>query len=284
MASGFVIFKNQYYDSVFLMRLAKNLGDEPEVEQAAALMATEKNKALLSEIGISGVDIQAATPNDLVVALVARNQAQVDQLLGEADERLHRSSESIGQTSYATLDGAVEARKDINLAVISVPGQYAAHEARRALERGLHTFIFSDNVPAEQEVELKQFAKEKRLLVMGPDCGTSILGGVGIGFANIVRRGHVGVVGASGTGIQEFTSLIHQAGSGISHAIGTGSHDLSDEVGGITTLMGLKVLQADPMTDIIAIVSKPAGLKTLSTIIDESQSNRKPVRGMLLGA
>ena len=136
----------------------------------------------------------------------------------------------------------------------------------RRLELGKHVFLFSDNVPLDQEVELKQLAKARRRLVMGPDCGTSLIGGIGIGFANRVRRGAVGVVGASGTGIQEFTSLIHQAGSGISHAIGTGSHDLLDEVGGITTHMGLDILEADPSTRVIALISKPSGAKTLATL------------------
>ncbi len=167
--------------------------------------------------------------------------------------------------------------------VISVPGAYAAREARKALEQGKHVFIFSDNVPVEQEVELKQLARERGRLVMGPDCGTSLIGGVGIGFANRVRRGPIGVVGASGTGIQEFTSLVHQAGSGISHAIGTGSHDLSDAVGGITTLMGIDALEADPATRVIAIVSKPAGNNTLEGLIERIQSCKKPVIGCFLG-
>lgn len=283
MAFGYVIFKNQYYDSVFLMRLAKNLGDETGVEQAAALMGTEKNKELLAAIGVTGGGINTASPNDLVVALVAADQAQVDQLLSEVDERLHRSSVATSLTSHPSFDSAIEARTTSNLAVISVPGQYAAREARKALDKGLHVFIFSDNVPVEQEVELKQFAQEKGLLVMGPDCGTSILGSIGIGFSNVVRRGSIGVVGASGTGIQEFTSMTHQAGGGISNAIGTGSHDLSDQVGGITTLMGLKALQADPLTKVVAIVSKPAQPNTLVAIIEQVRKSSKPVVACFLG-
>jgi FdrA protein len=164
-----------------------------------------------------------------------------------------------------------------------LPGAYAAREARKALEMGKHVFLFSDHVPLEQEVELKQLAKSRRLLVMGPGCGTSLIGGIGIGFANRVRRGDVGVVGASGTGIQEFTSLIHQAGGGISHAIGTGSHDLSDAVGGITTHMGLDILEADPATRVIALISKPSGAKTLATLQERIRNSHKPVVGCLLG-
>lgn len=283
MASGFVIRKSQYYDSVFLMRIAKTLNDEPGVTQSAVVMATDANKELLAEIGITGTAIMEATANDLVVAVIAQDAAVIDPLLASIDERLQSVSSSKKITHFRSVDEAVTANPDSNLVVISVPGMYAAREARKALEQGKHVFIFSNNVPLEQEVELKQMAQTRGRLVMGPDCGTSLIGGVGIGFSNRVRRGPVGVVGASGTGIQEFTSLVHQTGSGISHAIGTGSHDLVDAVGGITTLMGLDALEADPETRVIAIVSKPAGQATLERIIERIRRYKKPVIGCFLG-
>ncbi|HEX7975806.1 MAG TPA: hypothetical protein VF498_15455 [Anaerolineales bacterium] len=283
MASSFVIRKSQYYDSVFLMRVAKTLSDEPGVTQSAVVMATDANKELLAEIGISGAAIDAATPNDLVVALIANDPALVDRLLATIDERLQTVSSAKKSANDRSVDEAAVSNPDSNLVVISVPGPYAAREARKALEHGKHVFLFSDNVPLDQEVELKRLAHQRGRLVMGPDCGTSLIGGVGIGFANRVRRGPIGVVGASGTGIQEFTSLVHQAGSGISHAIGTGSHDLSDAVGGITTLMGMDALEADPGTRVIAIVSKPAGNDTLEGLIERIQACKKPVIGCFLG-
>jgi FdrA protein len=283
MASGFVIRKSQYYDSVFLMRIAKTLGDEPGVEQSAVVMATEANKELLAKIKITGSAIDAAGPNDLIVAVSAGDSAVVERLLASIDERLQSFSSAIKKSNYRTLDEAAQANPDSNLVVISVPGHYAAREAHKALEKGRHVFLFSDNVALDDEVELKQFARQHNLLVMGPDCGTCLIGGVGIGFANRVRRGPVGVVGASGTGIQEFTSLVHQAGSGISHAIGTGSHDLSDAVGGITTLMGLDLLEADAMTRVIAIISKPAGGETLNRITERMRACRKPVVACFIG-
>ena len=283
MASGFVIRKSQYYDSVFLMHIAKTLSDEPGVKQSAVVMATEANKELLAEIDIHGALIDAATPNDLIVAVIAENAAIIDRLLASIDDRLQSVSSAKKRTNYRSVDEAAVSNPESNLVVISVPGPYAAREARKAIEQGKHVFLFSDNVPLEQEVELKQLARERGRLVMGPDCGTSLIGGVGIGFANRVRRGPIGVVGASGTGIQEFTSLAHQAGSGISHAIGTGSHDLSNAVGGITTLMGIDALEADPGTQIIAIVSKPAGKNTLESLIERIQACRKPVIGCFLG-
>ena len=283
MLSGYLVRKNQYYDSVFLMRVSKALSEQPGVRECAVLMATDANKEILRGIGIQAPEVIAATANDLVIAILADDASLVKRLLSEMDARL-TSTYEIGKVStYRTLEAAAGARPQSNLVVISVPGAYAAREARKALEQGKHVFIFSDNVPLEQEVELKQLARSCRRLAMGPDCGTSLIGGLGIGFANRVRRGQVGVVGASGTGIQEFTSLVHQGGSGISHAIGTGSHDLSDAVGGITTLMGLEVLEADPSTKIITLISKPAGTSTLRLLQERVRRCQKPVIGCLLG-
>lgn len=284
MAFGAKVFENEYYDSVFLMRLAKNLSDEPGVEQAAALMGTEKNIALLSELGIPGSEIPITTPNDLIVAVIAKDQSQVDKLLSEIDQRMHQSTPSSNiLKDFPNLEMALESHTDLNIAIISVPGPFAARETKKALQKDLHVFLFSNNVPINEELEIKQIANEKGLLVMGPDCGTSILSGIGIGFANVVRKGPIGVVGSSGTGIQEITSLIHQSGSGVSQAIGTGSHDLTDAIGGITTLMGIDVLDNDTQTKVIVIVSKPAGPETLKKILGRLASCTRPTVACFLG-
>jgi FdrA protein len=283
MAAGCVIRKNQYYDSIFLMRVAKTLLEEPGVQECVVLMATEVNKERLAELGFNSQEVMDATANDLVIGILADNASRIDGLLSEMDSRLTGRPQHGNFSVYRSVEDASTAYPQSNLVVITVPGTYAAREARKALELGKHVFLFSDNVPLEQEVEIKQLAKARGRLVMGPGCGTSLIGGIGIGFANRVRRGAVGVVGASGTGIQEFTSLIHQAGGGISHAIGTGSHDLSDAVAGITTQMGLDILEADPTTRVIALISKPSGAKTLALLQECIRQLHKPVVGCLLG-
>jgi FdrA protein len=247
------------------------------------MLSTDANKERLTELGFTLPEVLGATANDLVIGILADDVLQIDRLLGEMEARLTSKPRHEKSTVYRSIEDANIAYPQSNLVVITVPGAYAAREARKALEMGKHVFLFSDHVPLEQEVELKQLAKSRRLLVMGPGCGTSLIGGIGIGFANRVRRGDVGVVGASGTSIQEFTSLIHQAGGGISHAIGTGSHDLSDAVGGITTHMGLDILEADPATRVIALISKPSGAKTLATLQERIRNSHKPVVGCLLG-
>jgi len=283
MVSGFVIRKNEYHDSVFLMRVAKTISEKEGVLQAAALMGTEKNKGLLGDIGIRGPEITAATPQDLVLAIQAEGQEVLDELIENIDRWLHPATESEIHSSVRTLEEALHHRPHSNLTVISLPGEYAGREVRRALELGLNVFLFSDHVPLEEEISLKKLAREKGLIVMGPDCGTAIIGGAGVGFANRVRRGPIGVIGASGTGIQEFTSLVHRAGSGISQAIGTGSRDFSDAVGGLSFLSAMEALEADPQTQLIAILSKPPGKMALATLAPRISRCPKPVIVCFLG-
>ena len=283
MVTGYVIRKNEYHDSVFLMRVAKRLSEQKGILQAAALMGTEKNKVLLAEIGVRGMEISESTPSDLIVAINADSQETLTSVLENIDQWLNTDLGSGVTGVIRTLDQASAAQPHSNLAVISVPGPYAGREARKALEHGLNVFLFSDNVPLESERSLKEYARERGLIVMGPDCGTAIIGGIGIGFANAVRRGPIGIIGASGSGIQEFTTLVHRAGSGISHAIGLGSRDLSDAIGGISFLSALDALKSDRQTEIITILSKPPGPLALSKIIPRILQCHKPIVVCFLG-
>jgi FdrA protein len=284
MASGFVIRRNHYYDSVFLMGVNKRLSEARGVQQTAVLMGSETNKRLLSDIGIRDAQIDASQPNDLIVAVIAETPDDVWAALERLDEWLQAGLEAVPASGLRTLEDGLGQRPDANLAVISVPGEYATREARKALEAGLSVFLFSSNVSVDDELSLKQFASQRGLLVMGPDCGTSLIGGVGIGFANAVRRGSIGAVGASGTGLQEFTCQVHNTGFGISHAIGTGSYDLSERIGGLTTFAALDALEADPETEVVALVSKPPAARTLKEIARRLKTFKKPIIGCFLGA
>ena len=283
MLTEFAVLPNRYFDSVFLMRVAKRLTAEPGISQVAVVMGTPKNLQVLADAGYGGVDALGASANDLVVSLQADSREVARAVLDSIDGWLQRDSGQASASAVRTLDQALDLQPRSNLAVISVPGEYAAREARQALERGLNVFLFSNNVPIDEELSLKRHAEDKGLLVMGPDCGTGIIGGAGIGFANAVRRGPIGVVGGSGTGIQEVTTLVHRWGSGISHAIGTGSRDLSDAIGGISALQAIGALDADPATAVIVLVSKPPGSKTLSRIGERLAVCTKPVVTCYLG-
>jgi FdrA protein len=282
MTFGYRILKNQYFDSVFLMRVNRHISDEPGVTDSAVLMGSESNRKLLADLKLYDARMDDAGANDLIIALQADSETTLESVMAKIPEFLKGGS-SASEEHFRTLEEGLQAKPNANLAVITVPGEFAAREARKALEQGLNVFLFSDNVPIEDELSLKKLAAGRDLLVMGPDCGTSLLGGIGIGFANAVRKGSIGVIGPSGTGLQEFTSQVHNAGYGISHAIGTGSHDLSDVIGGMTTLRGLDLLEKDVNTRTIAIISKPPGIRTLEKLTIRLRACSKPIVTCFLG-
>ena len=215
MITESAMLKNRYFDSVFLMRISKQLGEQPGIHYAALVMGTPKNIEILADAGYSGIETLGASSNDLVVSIKADSIDTAQDVISSLENFLVRDTGKPSTRRVKTIEQALTQQPDSNLVVISVPGEFATREARQALKRGLNIFLFSDHVSIEDELELKQSASEKGLIVMGPDCGTSIVGGVGLGFANAVQSGTIGIIGASGTGTQEVTSLAHRWGSGI---------------------------------------------------------------------
>lgn len=284
MTAAVRVLPGRYVDSVVLMRLAQSLAHQDGVADAAAMMATAANKELLAAGGFLP-EPPAAGANDLLVSVKADSGAAATAALARVEELLAAPSAGGGArvVSAATLDDALARQPETNIALISLPGEYAAAEARRALEHGLHVFLFSSNVAVEDEIALKRLAAERGLLCMGPDCGTAIVAGVGLGFANAVRRGPVGVVGASGTGIQAVTSLLDRFEVGVSHAIGCGSRDLSDAVGAATALAGLDALLADGETKAIVLLSKPPSPAVAARLRERAAAAPKPVLVCFLG-
>lgn len=280
-----LVKSNRYQDSVTLMQVAGRLRAQSGVEDAALMMGTEPNKAMLSEAGLLAPEGEAAGPNDLIISMRGESAA-LDALHNQIDSLLQAEAQPTVDGYEArprTIAEGLALMRDANLVLISTPGIYAAAEARKALSRDRHVMIFSDNVSLQDEYELKIEASRRGLLLMGPDCGTAIIGGVPLGFANAVRRGPVGVVGASGTGMQELTSLVHRYGGGISHAIGTGSRDLSERIGGEMTLAGLRALIADPLTEVVVVVSKPPHPTSARRILQAAAESPKPVILAFLG-
>ena len=283
------IRQKTYVDSVTLLQLSAEVLALPGVDEAALVMATQLNRELLRDSGLWVDSLKLAGPNDLVIAVRASNDeaahAAIEHaasLLGSRRAATHPATNG-APIAPRSLKAALRAHPESNLAVISVPGAYAAAEARQALAAGLHVFLFSDNVSIEDEIDLKQRARQQGLLVMGPDCGTAILNGVGLGFANAVRDGSVGLIGASGTGLQEVTTLLHQGGQGVSHAIGTGGRDLDARVGGTTTLQALELLRDDPRTSTIVLVSKTPDAEAAWRVLNAANETRKPVLACLIG-
>jgi len=280
-----------YADSVALMRIARTLAAVSGVLEASLMIGTPSNKDLLEDSGLLAAAARDAQADDLVIAVRARDAVRAEAALERAERLLaggggpDASGAPLPPSSgLPGFGAALDALPAANLALISVPGEFAALEARRALERGLHVMIFSDNVPLEEEVALKRRALERGLLVMGPDCGTALIGGVPLAFANAVPRGDVGIVSASGTGLQEVSCLLARAGCGVSHGIGVGGRDLSESVGGLMTLAALDALEADSATKRIVVISKPPAPVVMEKVVARAERCRKPVVLCLLGA
>ncbi|SDI60732.1 acyl-CoA synthetase FdrA [Natribacillus halophilus] len=281
-----VIKKNLYKDSVNLMLLTNQLSTRSDLNQISVMMGTPANKDIFNDAGLYTEDLEAASPNDLCIVMDVDNKNVKVEILAEIDDYLKNQVSQSKKNiipQARTWDTAMKKLPNANLAVISISGEYVSEETEKALDQGLNVFIFSDNVDIEDEVRLKQKARERGLIVMGPDCGTGIFGDIPIAFANVVEQGNIGVVGASGTGIQEITSIISRNGAGLTHAIGTGGRDLSSEVGAITTIESLSLLARDPNTEVLVYVSKPPAPEVRHSVVERFTGLGKPVVAVFMG-
>ena len=277
-----------YLDSVALMRASKTLSASDGVIEAAMMMGTPanieimRNASLLPEDALQANDIAAG---DLIISVRADSDAQSDAAMQLATQLLDAPTTSTDAAQWRprSIRGAMATQPTLNLALISVPGPFAISEARKAIRRGLNAMIFSDNVPIEHEAELKQEAQLLGKLVMGPDCGTAIINGVPLAFANVVPRGNIGIIGASGTGTQEVSCLIARAGAGISQAVGVGGRDLKQAVGGISTLMAMDMLERDNSTQHIVLIAKPAAPEVTAVLLARIAQSAKTFTLCLLG-
>ena len=281
------ISHNTFRDSVYLMRLSNTVRGFDGVEEAEVIIGTDHNKKFLRSGGLWTDEIEnEAGANDLIIAIRAENEEKADKAIQDALDELNKSVERDnlqGDFIPRTFETALQNFSGANLALLSIPGRYVKREADKILDSGLHLMIFSDNVSLEDEVELKKKAMEKDLLVMGPDCGTAIINGTPLAFANEVKQGIIGIVAAAGTGLQEVSSLIDTLGEGISQGIGTGGRDIKNEVGGITMIQGLKALINDDNTEIIVVVSKPPDSTVTEKVLKIAKESKKPVVVNFLG-
>jgi FdrA protein len=282
-----LVSNSSYRDSVALLGLARALRASAGVSEVAALMATDANKALMAQSGLLTAEAAAAGPNDLVVVVRATSAAEAERAVARAAELLAAAGrprgEGAGRTLPRTLESARRRLADANLVLISVPGAFAAAETLKALRAGLHVMLFSDNVALDDEVTLKRLAASKGLLLMGPDCGTAYLNGVPLGFANAVPRGRIGIVAASGSGLQQVVTLLATRGEGISHAIGVGGRDMTAAVGGLMTLQTLDALAADRATELILVIGKPPAPEVRERVTATLREIGKPAVLAMLG-
>jgi len=279
--------QNQYQDSVRLMTISREASAVAGVDKVLALLGTDSNKRLVQGLGLLDPAAAAATPNDLLICVSGEGEAACEAALARVDALLERQTPSAGggavEKAPRTLDEAAARLPGASIALISVPGPFAKLDVARALFLGLDVMLFSDNVSLEDEVHLKELAVARDRLMMGPDCGTAIVNGVPLAFANAVRRGDIGVVGASGTGIQELTCLVDRFGGGISHALGVGGRDLKKQVGGRMMRLALRKLLADPSTRRLVIIAKPGDPAVTRAVLEEAGRSGLPVVACMLG-
>ncbi|MBO3079058.1 acyl-CoA synthetase FdrA [Mammaliicoccus sciuri] len=283
-----IIKENTYQDSIVLMLLSNKLSAIDGINQVSIMMGTPANKDIFKSSGLGTDELEAAKPNDIIIVVDTENEEKVEEVNQEVEAELKGKGESEDQSQKqneaSNWNRALELANNPNLALISIPGQYAAMEAETALKNNLNVFMFSDNVAKEDEVRLKEMAHDKGLLVMGPDCGTGIIHSLPLAFTNTVNEGNIGVVGASGTGIQEVTTIIDREGKGVTNAIGTGGRDLSTEVGAITMLDSIKALNADPKVKVITVISKPPAKEVEEKVLNLLRNIEKPIVTLFLGS
>lgn len=283
-----IVQANTYFDSVTLMVLSSNLNSIDGVIEAAIMMGTEHNKELMKSSGILPDEVaENISGNDLVIGIKAHTKKSIDEAIQSLNNELSHNNKlnsKSDSSSIKSIDAAIKRNDNLNFAVISLPGRFAGAEAKKCLLNNVNVLLFSDNIAIEEENQLKTLAIEKNLFMMGPDCGTAIINGISLGFANVVQRGDIGLIAASGTGLQELTVIIDKLGGGISQAIGTGGRDVSKGVNGKMMLFALDALAHDPKTNVIGIVSKPPAPEVLEAILKKIKSISKPVVVCFLGA
>jgi FdrA protein len=274
-----LIEKDAYYDSVFLMLINRDVKKIEGVIDAVVSMGTEMNITLLRDTGLADKELDGVTPNDLIIAIEGKSEEVVVEAMKAAKALMDKKNSGDEGEGYkpASLEGAIKTVPDANLVIISLPVEFATRDVRKSLNNGLHVMLFSDNISVESEIELKNLAKEKGLLMMGPDCGTAIVNGKPLCFANVVRPGDIGVVAASGTGLQEVTCAIEKFGGGITQGLGTGGRDLKNvQIGGTMMLMGIEALKNDETTKVIVVLSKPPADVVAEKVIDALSKTGKP--------
>jgi len=285
MSKKALVKEGTYFDSVTLMSISKDIKAIDGVKEATIIMGTEANKGILESAGLLVPEAEAARPNDLVIVIDGDYEI-MDDVIKKTNQMLAEQKSSFDEEKEynpRSLDGALDVQSNSNIVIISVPGEYATREARKALNKGLHVMLFSDNVPVEDEIELKKMAVEKGLLMMGPDCGTAIINGAPLSFANVVSRGPVGIVAAAGTGAQAVSTLVDRQGVGLSQVIGTGGRELQSKVKGIEMIKDMKALDKDDNTEVIVLISKPPAKEVSKKIMNEVKKLSKPVIVNFLG-
>lgn len=277
------IEKGRYIDSLETLYASSVLVEQAGIVAGYVGVGNDPFKDTVTSSDLNSPDLKEATGNDLVIIAEAADKAAFDAAVAAVYASFEVEASAQVEESFVSTKAAVQKHPEINLCSVSVPGEYAYTEVKKALNAGLHCVVFSNNVPLNQEREMKLLAREKGLLCMGPDCGVANINGAALVLSSINNRGPFGIVGASGTGIQHVAAIMHEAGSGVSQTIGTGGNDCKDAVGGIMMLMGIDAMEADPETKYIALISRKPGDTVLPKLLERIKTCKKPVVALFMG-
>ena len=281
-----VVKKNSYQDSINLMLLTNRINAIAGVKKCSIMMGTDANKEIYKASGLFTEEVGQAGANDMVIVVDTEKEDIPEIVMKETEmflKDLSVKKEKQDAKDAKSWDEALALLPEANVALFSIPGEYAAPEIEKALDRNLHVFSFTDNISLEDEVRLKKKAHEKGLLLMGPDCGTGIISGIPIAFTNVVKPGNIGIVGASGTGIQEVTTIIDRLGGGVIHAIGTGGRDLNEKTEAITLTDAVAAMMDFDPADVVVVISKPPAKEVRNKVVRMLQGAKKPVVAIFLG-
>ncbi len=278
------IEKGRYIDSLETLFATSVLVEQDGVKNGYVGVSNDSFKEEVIQAGLETRELANATDNDFVIIADCEDEASFTAAIRAVEEVFKADESQEVEGTFVSTKAAVKKHPEANLCSVAVPGEYALSEVKKALNAGLHCVVFSNNVPLEDEREMKELAREKGLLCMGPDCGVANINGAALVLSSINNRGPFGICGASGTGIQHVAAIMHEAGSGVSQTIGTGGNDLKDPVGGIMMLMGIDALEADPKTEYIALISRKPGDAVFPKILDRVSKCKKPVVALFMGS
>ena len=187
---------------------------------------------------------------------------------------------------FNTVKDAVRAT-GATTSIAFVPPAFAADSLMEAADAGLRLVcIITDGIPAQDMMRVKRYLmrypKERRTLLVGPNCAGIISAGkamLGIMPVHIYRRGNVGIVSRSGTLGYEAASQMNALGIGQTTSVGIGG----DPINGSSFLDHLRLFEEDTETEAVLMIGEIGGPQEAEASLWVKENMTKPVIGYVAG-
>ena len=152
-----IIRKNNYQDSVNLMMLTGKINELDGVNKSQIMMGTESNKNILENGGLLTDDAKEASANDMVVVMDVRDEGITEKIMEEIEKFFgaRQIKDRKQEAEALNLDEAVEKMSGANLAIFSIPGEYAAEEMKKALNLASMYFPLRIISPGRMKLTLR---------------------------------------------------------------------------------------------------------------------------------